>query len=86
LWLAALRYFVSEDWETARTILENHQVAWVIVYDPERATQNSAQILGLSTPQHPVCVVLDRTAARAPRFLVLSAQNGAMKLYRIVER
>ena len=80
------RFFVSEDWETARKILENHKVAWVIAYDWERAAQNSAQILGLHAPQHPVCVVLDRTAARAPRFLVLSAQNGAMKLYRVVER
>jgi hypothetical protein len=80
------RFFVSEDWETARKILENHKVAWVIVYDSERAAQNSAQILGLPTPQHLVCLVLDRTAARAPRFLVLSAQNGIMKLYRVVKR
>jgi hypothetical protein len=80
------RFFVSEDWETARKILEDHKVAWVLVYDSERAAQNSAQILGLASPQHPVCVVLDRTAARAPRFLVLSAQNGAMNLYRLVER
>jgi hypothetical protein len=80
------RFFISEDWETARKILEDHKVAWVLVYDSERAAQNSAQILGSATPQHPVCAVLDRTATRAPPFLVLSAQNGAMKLYRVVER
>ncbi len=80
------RFFISEDWETARKILEDHKVAWVLVYDSERAAQNSAQILGSATPQHPVCAVLDRTATRAPPFLVLSAQNGAMKLYRVAER
>jgi hypothetical protein len=80
------RFFISEDWETVRKILEDHNVAWVLVYDSERAAQNSAQILGSATPQHPVCAVLDRTATRAPPFLVLSAQNGAMKLYRVVER
>src|SRR4029077_4884918 len=80
------RFFVSEDCAAARKILHNSQFAWVLVYDSERAAQNSAQILGLPTPQHLVCLVLDRTAARAPRFLVLSAQNGIMKLYRVVKR
>jgi hypothetical protein len=80
------RFFVSQDWGTARKILENHKVAWVIVYDSARAAQNSAEILGLAMPQHPVCFVLDRTAAQVPRFLVLSAQNGAGKLYRAMEQ
>jgi hypothetical protein len=78
------RFFVSEDWEAARKILENHKVVWVIVYDSERAAQNSAQILGLATPQHPVCFVLDRTPAQAPRFLIFSAQNAIAKLYRTI--
>ena len=80
------RFFAAHDWATARKILENREVDWVIVYDSKRAAENSAEILGLATPQHPVCLVLDRTAANAPRFLVLSAQNGVMKLYRVVER
>jgi hypothetical protein len=40
----------------------------------------------LDVPQHPLCFVLDRTPAQAPRFLVFSAQHGAGKLYRTVER
>jgi len=80
------RFFASQDWQTARKILEDHKVAWVIVYDSERAAQNSSAILGLAVPPHAVCFVLDRTPTQAPRFLVFSAQNGAGKLYRTVER
>ena len=80
------RFFVSRDWETARKILKDHRVAWVVVYDSERAAQNSATILGVPMPQHPICFALDRTPSRAPPFLAFSAQNGASKLYRIVER
>ena len=80
------RFFLSQDWQTARQILENRRVAWVIAYDFERLARNSSAILGLGVPQYPLCFVLDRTPAQAPRFLVLSAQNGAGKLYRTVER
>ena len=78
------RFFVSPDWETARKILENHRVLWVIVHDSERAAQNSAAILGLPMPQQPICFVLDKTPSRVPRFLAFAAQNGAGKLYRFI--
>jgi hypothetical protein len=78
------RFFVSQDWGTVRKLLENHKVAWVIAYDSERAAQNSAEILGIAVPQQSICLVLDKTATRAPPFLVLSAQNGVAKLYRVV--
>ena len=80
------RFFVSQDWGTVRKLLENHKVGWVIAYDSERAAQNSGEILGTAVPQQPVCMVLDKTATRAPPFLVLSAQNGVAKLYRVVAR
>ena len=80
------RFFLSQDWQTARKILENRRVAWVMAYDFERLARNSSAILGLGTAQYPLCLVLDRTPAQAPRFLVFSAQNGAGKLYRTVER
>ena len=78
------RFFIGQDWGTVRKLLENHKVTWVIAYDSERAAQNSAEILGIAVPQQPVCFVLDKTATRAPPFLVLSAQNGVAKLYRVV--
>jgi hypothetical protein len=78
------RFFVSQDWGTARKLLESHKVAWVIAYDSERAAQNSAEILGIAVPEQSICFVLDKTATRAPSFLVLSAQNGVAKLYRVV--
>ena len=80
------RFFLSQDWQAARKILENRRVAWVIAYYFERLARNSSAILGVGVPQYPLGLVLDRTPAQAPRFLVLSAQNGAGKLYRIAER
>jgi hypothetical protein len=80
------RFFLSQDWQTARKILENPGVAWIIAYDFERVARNSSAILGLGVPQYPLCFVLDRTPGQVPRFLVFSAQNGAGKLYRAVER
>jgi hypothetical protein len=80
------RFFLSQDWHTARKILENREVAWVIAYDVDRVARNSSAILGLGVPQYPLCLVLDRTPAQVQRFLVFSAQNGAGKLYRTIER
>jgi hypothetical protein len=80
------RFFVSQDWGTARKVLENHKVAWVIAYDSQRTAQNSGQILGTAVPQQPVCMMLDKVATTAPPFLVLSAQNGVAKLYRVIAR
>ena len=80
------RFFVSQDWGTARKVLENHKVAWVIAYDSQRTAQNSGQILGTAVPQQPVCMMLDKVATTAPPFLVLSAQNGIAKLYRVMAR
>jgi hypothetical protein len=80
------RFFLSQDWQTARKILENRGVAWVIAYDFDRVARNSSAILDLGVPQYPLCFVLDKTPAQVPRFLVFSAQNGAGKLYRTIER
>jgi hypothetical protein len=80
------RFFVSQDWGTAHKLLENHNVAWVIGYDSQRAAQNSGEILGMAVPQQPVCMILDKMATTAPPFLVLSAQNGIAKLYRVIAR
>ena len=78
------RFFLSEDPQQARTILQEHRVAWVFVYDSERVAQNSAAILDERVPPHPLCRVLDRTPSLTPRFLIFSAQNAACKLYRVV--
>ena len=80
------RFFVSQDWGMARRLLENHKVAWVIACDSQRAAQNSGEILGTAVPQQPVCMMLDKMATTAPPFLVLSAENGAAKLYRVIGR
>ena len=77
------RFFLSEDSQKARDILQNHHVAWVCAYDSERVAENSAAILNEALPGDPLCRILDRTPGQAPRFLVFSAQTAAFKLYRV---
>jgi hypothetical protein len=79
---ASARFFLSEDWQTARKISDDRRVSWVIAYDFERLARNSAALLGSALPQRPLCFVLDRTPAQAPRFLIFSSQNATAKLYR----
>jgi hypothetical protein len=77
------RFFSAEEPQKAREILENHKVAWVVAYDGDRVAANSAALLGGPIPRHPLCRSLDRTPAQAPKFLVLSVQNGTGKLFRV---
>jgi hypothetical protein len=81
------RFFLSENLQNAREILEKRRVAWVFAYDSDRVAQNSAAILNEPRSLQPLCRVLDRTPSRAPPFLIFSAQTPACKLYRVsVER
>ena len=77
------RFFLSDDLQETREILESHGVAWVFAYDSERVAQNSAAILNQPLPPQPLCRVLNRTPSQAPPFLIFFAQNPACKLYRI---
>jgi hypothetical protein len=80
------RFFLCEDWQKARQILQNRQAAWVFAYDSERIAQNSGAVLNQAVPANPLCRVLDRTPAQAPPFLIFSAQNATCKLYRTIAR
>jgi hypothetical protein len=81
------RFFLSENLQEARAILEKRHVAWVFAYDFDRVAQNSAAILNEPLRRKPLCRVLDRTPSQAPLFLVFSAQTPACKLYAVaVER
>jgi hypothetical protein len=79
------RFFLSEDLQKAREILQNHRVAWVCAYDSDRVAQNSAAVLNEPLPLHPLGRVLDRTPGQAPRFLIFSAQTAAFKLYSVAD-
>jgi hypothetical protein len=79
------RFFLSDDLQKAREILQNHRVTWVFAYDSDRVAQNSAAILNQPLPLHPLCRVLERTPGQVPRFLTLSAQTAAFKLYRVAD-
>ena len=78
------RFFLYDDWQKARQILQNHQTTWVVTYDSERVVQNSESVLNQAAPAHALCRILDRTPSQAPPFLIFSAQNGTCKLYRAV--
>jgi hypothetical protein len=78
------RFFLSDDWQKARQILQNHKAEWVFAYDSERVAQNSAAILSHAVPALPLCRMLDRTPGQVPPFLTFAAQNGTCKLYRAI--
>jgi len=81
------RFFLAEDPQKGREILEKRNVAWVLAYDSDRVAQNSAAVLNHALPPRPLCRVLYQTPSQAPPFLIFSAQNPACKLYRAaVER
>jgi len=75
------RFFLSDNLQEARAIVEKCHVAWVFAYDSDRVAQNSAAILNEPCPLRPVCRVLDRTPSQAPTFLIFSVQNPTCKLY-----
>jgi hypothetical protein len=77
------RFFLCENLQEEREILEKRHVAWVFAYDSDRVAQNSAAILNEPLPLQSLCRVLDRTPSQAPPFLVFSAQTAACKLYRV---
>jgi hypothetical protein len=79
------RFFLSEDLQQAREILQKHRAAWVCAYDADRVAQNSAAVLSQALPLHPLCRVLDRTPSQAPPFLFFYAQTAAFKLYRVAD-
>jgi hypothetical protein len=83
---ASARFFLAADWQTAREILAKRAVAWVFAYDAERLAQNSAAILGEPIPRSPLCWVLDRRPSRGPKYVVLFAQNGAGRVFRVEAR
>jgi hypothetical protein len=76
-------FFLATDPGSALQILRQRKVAWVFSYDADRVAANSAAILGISAPAHPLCAILDRTPSQAPPFLVLAQQNGTCKLFRV---
>ena len=82
------RFFLSENLQEARAILEKRNVAWVFAYDFDRVAQNSAAVVNQAVPLRPLCRVLYQTPSQAPPFLIFSAQNPTCKLYRVaaVER
>ena len=77
------RFFLTQDLQEAREILEKRHVAWVFAYDSDRVAQNSAAILNKPLRPEPLCRLLDRTPSQAPPFLVFSAQTQACKLYAV---
>lgn len=80
------RFFLSENALAARQILEHRKIAWVFAYDSDRVAANSASILAMPIPAHPLCRTIDRTPAQAPRYLIFSGQNAAAKIFRVSTR
>ena len=76
-------FFLAVGLEKAREIIDTRGVRWVIVYDAERVTENSAGLLRAPIPAEPLCRILDRTPSQAPPFLLLAGQTGTFKAYNV---
>lgn len=81
--LESARFFVAADSRQALEIITQHQVAWVLAYDADRVTANSAALLGRPAAPDGLAAFLDRTPSQAPHFLTLLSQNQTIKLFRI---
>jgi hypothetical protein len=77
------RFFLATDAAIAKSILQKNKVAWVLAYDADRTTANSAAIMGVSPPENALAAILDRAPSQAPAFLRLTDQNSAGKLFRV---
>ncbi len=80
---ATAEFFNTNSWARASEILKYCKAEWVVAYDSDRVAVNSATLLGRQVTGHELCSVLDRTPTQVPPFLILSAQNGVAKLYRV---
>jgi asparagine N-glycosylation enzyme membrane subunit Stt3 len=76
------KFFETPIAEEAMQIINRHNVSYIVSYDADPMAQNSAQILGLSTPKNAFCYLLDRRPSEVPPFLRLIAQTGHFKLFR----
>jgi hypothetical protein len=77
------RFYLSENAEDARAILERRGVKWVISYDAQRVAQTSATILGRVVAAYPLAQTLEAQPHSAPKFLTLEYANPAFKLFRV---
>ncbi|HTH20358.1 MAG TPA: hypothetical protein VL912_09770, partial [Candidatus Udaeobacter sp.] len=53
------RFFLSENLQEEREILEKRHVAWVFAYDSDRVAQNSGAVLNEPVPLQTLCRLLD---------------------------
>lgn len=74
-------FYLSQDRETARKIMEKHQIRYVFSYEPERITQNSCQILGVEAPLSSLASDLYNHPQKSPAGLRLIFSNQFFKVF-----
>ena len=75
------RFFLSENLQQAREILEKRHVAWVFAYDSDRVAQNSAAILNEPLPRRTALSRFGSNAqpgATVPRFFCANSGMQAL--------
>jgi hypothetical protein len=77
------RFYMAQDPVTAATILEQRQIAYVVVDDPDRILQTSAPILDVPISERSLVGTLYRTPHLGPNFLVLTYANQYYKLFAV---
>ena len=76
------RFFLSEDDETAESLLRRRMVRYVVSDDPARVIPTSAQLLGMSAPERPFIVRLAR-GRDIPGFLEPVFANRFFRVYKV---
>lgn len=77
------RFYLARNDDTAREILSDRNVRWVIASDAERVAQNSAAVLTADVAPGSLAFTLARTPSRARHYLTPAYQTGTCTLFSV---
>jgi len=80
------RFYLTNDPEEGRRILQAHGVKRVIAYDPGRVLETSATLLGRDAPEHSMAEILFERPHSPPEFLEFEyarQSNPAFKIFKV---
>lgn len=76
------RFFSANDPDTARQILRDRRVQWVVASEPESLLENSAAILSSPTHEAPMAKLLFGRPSNASEYLKLRYSNDFFRVYK----
>lgn len=77
------RFFLAEDPDEARAILEKRGLEWVVAYEGESVVENASKVLNQPKPAAPLAELLYSRPSQAPGYLRFSYQNPRLPYYKV---